>query len=101
MCCPRPGAEFRWMFSDLAERSARKNSEARTTIFDDEAVPAVLRRDAVTPAMELPPRARLSPRIRSDRQAAELGCWWARESSRRLRPDSAREHPRVVHEERL
>ena len=95
MCRAGTGWESRWVFSELAERPAQENPSARKTIFGDA---GVLRHDAVIPATEMPPRARLSPKIRADRLAAAGDCWWARESSRRWRPDSAREGPRMVHQ---
>src|SRR5580692_5779359 len=98
MCCPRRGAEFRQEFSELAELPGQANSSARKTIFGDA---AVLRQAAAIAAMEMPRRAKLSPRIRSGRRGAGLGCWWARESSGYLRLDPARGRPRIVHEEWL
>src|SRR3984885_4958858 len=88
MCCPRRGAEFRQEFSELAELPGQANSSARKTIFGDA---AVLRQDAAIAAMEMPRRAKLSPRIRSGRGG----------SSGDLRLDPARGRTRIVHEEWL
>src|SRR5271156_1013531 len=98
MCCPRPGAEFRRVLSELAACPAKANSQPGKTIFCDQ---AALIQDAVIAVMERAPRAKLVPRIRWVGQTARLGCWSARESSRYPAPDSARVRPRNVHEEWL
>src|SRR5580704_2968521 len=98
MCCPRPGAEFRRFFSELAARPAKANSQPRRTIFCDE---AALIQDAVIPVMEMAPRAKFVPRVRWAGRAARLGRWWARESAGHLARGSAREGPRIVHEQWL
>ena len=98
MCCPRPGADFRRFFSELAARPAKANSQPRTTIFCDE---AALLQDAVSPVREMAAQTQFVPSARWAGQTARLGCWWARESARYLVQDSAGERPRIVHEERL
>ena len=95
MCCPRPGAEFRRFFSELAARPAKANSQPRTTIFCGE---EVLLPDAESPVLEMAAQPKLVPSARWARQAARLGGWRARESVRYLAPDSAGDGPQIVHE---